>query len=607
MKPDDLGSTGHSWQGYRNALPAPPARFPQSYDQTGPVSAPMLLLYSGGAKEAYNSTGFQQQQYEPQPRRGSESVALSMGSKLNTGLTSHRSNPTLKRPYGSFEDHSYGPAHVTHDGLHELDNASKPTIQSDHRLLSFGPLPSRHTVVDQFGSPAKIDVAAQIHGMFFLSEMATHTGGSIVMQPELTCYRRNLFQISGSVTVPSGPISVLTERGETSPVVSQELSVSAIESVDGHVIRLIVIPWKTPPANSPEIPTGSEQEPAPIALNFESTENDKNNGAVSQQQIAWRRLQFRVATANNGRRKELQQHFVLRLKLVATLVDGSTVCIHESTTAPIVVRGRSPRNFQARKEIPLVGSSASPRGQASQVSPSQKKALSGAENSAIVRKPTMLDPPKGTFQFDASNFPAPPVMMRTEYSQWNSAQQSAENGTSATAPAFAQPGNSMAPYMSTPQSLQPGQDVGAPAPLSSQPPRLDHSSRQFYTSASSTSAQYDSNPRPTKSPRHSDASSSSLYQSFEAPYASALPAHPNASRFLYYSQGPASETWTSADHVSSNYATSMQPPAQQTVLPQQHPQQQPRSTHGYNYPAYTYSSTRDNGGQNIGYSWNPTG
>ena len=37
--------------------------------------------------------------------------------------------------------------------------------------------------------------------------------------------------------------------------------------------------------------------------------------------------------------------------------------LSELTTAPIVVRGRSPRNFQARKEIPLLGSSAGSRGQ----------------------------------------------------------------------------------------------------------------------------------------------------------------------------------------------------------------------------------------------------
>lgn len=70
------------------------------------------------------------------------------------------------------------------------------------------------------------------------------------------------------------------------------------------------------------------------------------------------------ATANNGRRKELQQHFVLHLKVVGTLANGTKAVLTESTTAPIVVRGRSPRNFQARKEIPLLGSSAGSRGQA---------------------------------------------------------------------------------------------------------------------------------------------------------------------------------------------------------------------------------------------------
>lgn len=49
---------------------------------------------------------------------------------------------------------------------------------------------------------------------------------------------------------------------------------------------------------------------------------------------------------------------------MATLANGSRVVLTESNTAPIVVRGRSPRNFQARKEIPLLGSSTGSRGQA---------------------------------------------------------------------------------------------------------------------------------------------------------------------------------------------------------------------------------------------------
>lgn len=70
------------------------------------------------------------------------------------------------------------------------------------------------------------------------------------------------------------------------------------------------------------------------------------------------------ATANNGRRKELQQHFVLHIKVTCHLANGTKAEVVEIETAPIVVRGRSPRNFQSRKEIPLVGSSAASRGQA---------------------------------------------------------------------------------------------------------------------------------------------------------------------------------------------------------------------------------------------------
>ncbi|KFZ20677.1 hypothetical protein V501_00003 [Pseudogymnoascus sp. VKM F-4519 (FW-2642)] len=253
--------------------------------------------------------------------------------------------------------------------------------------------------MDQYGGPAKLDVAAQIHGMFF-------TGEDIIKQPELTCYRRNHFQISGSIICPAGPLSVVTGHGESMSVVSHEITVSATESVEGHNIRLVVIPWKTPPANSPDLP---EQEPVAIPIDILGNE-DKNNETISQQ-IAWSRLQFRVATANNGRRKEIQQHFILRLKLISTLADGSRVCTVESATAPMVVRGRSPSNFQARKEIPLVGSSALPRGHNSRVSPSQKK------DSLIPKRPGIAKPAtmgllKRPFQFDTGNFPLSPLIIR---------------------------------------------------------------------------------------------------------------------------------------------------------------------------------------------------
>lgn len=411
MKPEELGANSNQqWQNYRIPLPTPSARAPHTYDQHAPPSVPIQLMYHGGPQDNYHSLS--PPHHDMPARRGSE-VALSGSSRMHpqAALTSHRSYPTLKRPFGALEESNYSrtPPFIQ-EGI--PDNENKPSIQSDHRLLSFSPLNPRTVVLDQYGAQAKIEVAAQIHGMFFLSEMPAHSSDGLIMQPELTCYRRNLFSLSGSVSRSAGALSVINERQESVPVVSQELAISAMESVDGHVIRLIVIPWKTPPVNSPEIPAGAEQEPIPIPLDFEAGEDEDKNSAMVTQQISWRRLQFRVATANNGRRKELQQHFVLRLKLIATLADGTKACLNESTTAPIVVRGRSPRNFQARKEIPLVGSSASPRGQTTTISPSSGKKSSLGPDRMGSGSSSIMELPKRQFQFDAANFPPAPSAMR---------------------------------------------------------------------------------------------------------------------------------------------------------------------------------------------------
>ncbi|OBT92543.2 hypothetical protein VE01_09464 [Pseudogymnoascus verrucosus] len=346
--------------------------------------------------------------------------------------------------------------------------------------------------MDQYGEPAKLDVVAQIHGKFFLSEIATHTGENTIMQPELTCYRRNLFQISGSIICPAGPLSVDTGYGESMSIVSHEITVSATESVEGHNIRLVVIPWKTPPANSPDLP---EQEPVAIPIDILGNE-DKNNETISQQ-IAWSRLQFRVATANNGRRKEIQQHFILRLKLISTLADGSRVCTVESATAPMVVRGRSPRNFQARKEIPLVGSSALPRGHNSRVSPSQKK------DSLIPKRPGIAKP--ATMGLLKRPF---------HYPQWNQAQQQSRHAAPPTTP-FSQPWSSIAAYSNEIQRLHTVQD---PPPLHRLPEQIlpiESSSQHLYSPTASLSAQFDPNQRPMISPRYTEVPHNPLYQPFE--------------------------------------------------------------------------------------------
>lgn len=346
-----------TWQGYHNPLPIP-TRLTSTYN-VGP--SPLV----GPTPNGVSIDSLHLISSRPD-MSGMERKASTSADRPD--LQRQSSFPTLKRSWQSFEEGQCGSgpqAPEMHDASVDKGERPKPTIHPDHRLLSFGPTQCRHPIFDQYGRPAAMEITAQIHGMFFLSEIATNAGDGVIIQPELTCYRRNLFQVSGSVAGPAGPLSVLTERGQTVPVVSQELTISATESVDGHSIRLIVIPWKTPPPNSPEVPPNQEQEPQPIPLFHQPDGTQELNSEVLVHPIAWRRLQFRVATANNGRRKELQQHFVLRLSINTTLADGTRLYIADAVTAPIVVRGRSPRNFQARKEIPLIGSAASARGQTS--------------------------------------------------------------------------------------------------------------------------------------------------------------------------------------------------------------------------------------------------
>lgn len=227
------------------------------------------------------------------------------------------------------------------------------SIDRDNKLLSFQSPTYNFTLLDISLRRTGVSITARLHGMFFMAEPQEQGPHNSATAPtELTCYRRNLFQITGSITLPRSLRYIMTDNGERIPIISQELYISATESVEGHPVKLISVPWKTPVSNNQTTPEDKlEKEPAPIPLDTMS--NQDMDADFATVPIAWKRLQFRIATANNGRRKELQQHFVVRLQVVATLATGARVSICESCSGAIIVRGRSPRNFQARKDLPV--------------------------------------------------------------------------------------------------------------------------------------------------------------------------------------------------------------------------------------------------------------
>ncbi|KAI1262480.1 NDT80/PhoG like DNA-binding family protein [Xylariaceae sp. FL1019] len=471
-----------------------------------------------------------------------------------TSLTHTHSFPNLKRPHpgGDAQTGQPPPPHPPYQEIvQDMRDDAKLTVNHDHKLLSFRRVQDKHTIVDQHGRMQQLELSAQLHGMFFLSEMPTNGGDGSLLQPELTCYRRNLFQISGSLITPRGQLSViLAETGETIPVSNTEVTISAIESVDGHPIRLIVIPWKTPPPNSPELPQTPDQEPPSLPLIPFPDDGQEQEGEYAVYPIGWRRLQFRIATANNGRRKELQQHFVLHLKVMGSLANGQKVALAESTTAPIVVRGRSPRNFQARKEIPLLGSSAGSRGQALVETGlgivAGPLAVKPPPDAAKLRNLTNLELPRTAFTFNASKIPGSPMSMRSNsYPNWNPPTQLHLSGmpSSGTAsyPAStipADPYQKMAgagatgythepsdmplqtsmpsvqlslasteqqPPIRTQYAYVPG--TTAPSQISVPSTTLGSATGGTDHSALSVPRYVDSNPRPTKSPRHGHTSS----------------------------------------------------------------------------------------------------
>ncbi|KUJ11436.1 p53-like transcription factor [Mollisia scopiformis] len=585
VKPEDGDSS--LWQGYSVHPPhSSTVSQPPAYDSSYQSPAMAIPYHGRPQKGSYRSLDLPSNQSRGPPR---ESTGVLTASPPT--LSSHHSYPSLKRPFHTSDDSPYG--ENIQSFREDLPEAPKPSINQDHRLLSFGRLPEKHTLLDSQGRVQHVELVAQIHGMFFLSELATPSGESLLVQPELTCYRRNLFQISGSVTAPRGSNSILTDRGERVPIVSMEVTIGATESVDGHVVKLIVIPWKTPPPNSPEIPTGQEHEPAPIPLlPFDEGPDANNDFTVFP--IAYRRLQFRIATANNGRRRELQQHFTLHLNVVGTLANGTKLNVCETSTAPIVVRGRSPRNFQARKEIPLVGSSSS-RGQPPElhVATNLNSSLDGKK---MMGKPHGIELSRSPFTFDSNNIAGSPSMIRQPtYSSWNAAQTS-DHTTSPNTPNYSVPPVGLDNYLQVNNST-PDLHANTHSPTTIIPPPTRQYS--YHPPGAPTGSDplrfVDSNPRPAKSPRHvAPPEVPSNYGEYGTRFA---PPYSTANNDPLPTRGPdyfppalPLQSWTSGPGTGVVYGTTSQAPGVQH----------------YEFPNdHQYVKEEGNSGPPH-YTWNPT-
>jgi hypothetical protein len=340
IKPED--SDNSLWQGYSLQASAPNSSHNSTYNANYQSAQLSIPYHEQPQKGSYHSLDIPTLQTMP-PHQDENAYLDTLPLTLNT----HHSYPSLERVFQGINEMAY--MENVQDFRDEFPKTSNPATNQDHRLLNFGMLPDKHTIINNQGQVKQIKLTAQMDGMFFPSELATLSEESLPAQPELTCYRRNLFQISGNISTPQGPLLLISERGERIPIISLDVCITATESIDGHIVKLITLPWKTLAPHSPKVALG--QEPSPIRLIAFDKGADANS-EFTEFPIAYTRLQFKTATAKN-RRRELRQHFTLHLNVVGTLANGAKVNVCESSTVPIIVRGRSARNFQTRKEMPL--------------------------------------------------------------------------------------------------------------------------------------------------------------------------------------------------------------------------------------------------------------
>jgi meiosis-specific transcription factor NDT80 len=167
--------------------------------------------------------------------------------------------------------------------------------------------------------------------------------GFFLVDGEWTCYRRNHFSCTVSYALsdprPKGPLRYVDGRTrEEFSVYGFAVSISAVTA-------------------------GDDQYAIPLLQHIRACDDEgiaQQPGIVvgivrlaPRREHAFERLQFKQATANNGKRRAAQQYYQLVVALWADVGpqnETGFVKIAQRKSANLIVRGRSPGNYQSKRD-----------------------------------------------------------------------------------------------------------------------------------------------------------------------------------------------------------------------------------------------------------------
>jgi hypothetical protein len=160
-----------------------------------------------------------------------------------------------------------------------------------------------------------------------------------------TCYRRNYFQVSATFDVhgtnymlqgPEVPCLIRTENQEIHQVDFFSIGVCARVTGSDKKIELV--------QHTPKRDKGPQMIPEPRVVSAGGNLHLASVGS-NHNIVTFERMQFKTATANNGKRRAAQQYYEIVVDLCANTSSGKQFKVASSTSAPLVVRGRSPGHY----------------------------------------------------------------------------------------------------------------------------------------------------------------------------------------------------------------------------------------------------------------------
>ncbi|CDS12039.1 hypothetical protein LRAMOSA04234 [Lichtheimia ramosa] len=180
--------------------------------------------------------------------------------------------------------------------------------------------------------------------------------GFFLADNDWTCYRRNYFQISSAFSIHGlnhyyadyePQCLVRKDDGTFMPVRRFLLGISARVSNSDKRIELV--------QHTPKRDKGPQMTPQPKPITAGGNLSMSSVG-TNQSIATFERIQFKTATANNGKRRAAQQYYVCVTDLYAETDHGDQIKIASCQSAPLVVRGRSPGHYtdgqQERQQHP---------------------------------------------------------------------------------------------------------------------------------------------------------------------------------------------------------------------------------------------------------------